>query len=180
LSPRPVWRRTFLSSAHFLFLKFGGNFIKKVISLAIALVLCLSIFAGCGAKEVNLADLMDKMNSEYSVDATKYETKDDMYKYYNINADDIKQFAAEVGKSDTDSENTEVVLVEATDSDAASRVETALTNRYNSIFQQNASYSAEDLDMVKNCKVTKDGNFVTMIIGEKASDMLKMFNDSIK
>ena len=54
---------------------------------------------------------MDKMNSEYSVDATKYETKDDMYKYYNINADDIKQFAAEVGKSDTDSENTEVVLV---------------------------------------------------------------------
>ena len=97
-----------------------------------------------------------------------------------INADDIKQFAAEVGKSDTDSENTEVVLVEATDSDAASRVETALTNRYNSIFQQNASYSAEDLDMVKNCKVTKDGNFVTMIIGEKASDMLKMFNDSIK
>ena len=97
-----------------------------------------------------------------------------------INADDIKQFAAEVGKSDTDSENTEVVLVEATDSDAASRVETALTNRYNSIFQQNASYSAEKLDMVKNCKVTKDGNFVTMIIGEKASDMLKMFNDSIK
>ena len=63
---------------------------KKVISLAVALVLCLSIFAGCGAKEVNLADLMDKMNSEYSVDATKYETKDDMYKYYNINADDIK------------------------------------------------------------------------------------------
>lgn len=112
---------------------------KKVISLAVALVLCLSIFAGCGAKEVNLADLMDKMNSEYSVDATKYETKDDMYKYYNINADDIKQFAAEVGKSDTDSKNTEVVLVEATDSDAASRVETALTNRYNSIFQQNAS-----------------------------------------
>ena len=123
---------------------------KKVISLAVALVLCLSIFAGCGAKEVNLADLMDKMNSEYSVDATKYETKDDMYKYYTL------------------------------DSDAASRVETALTNRYNSIFQQNASYSAEELDMVKNCKVTKDGNFVTMIIGEKASDMLTMFNDSIK
>ena len=74
----------------------------------------------------------------------------------------------------------EALLVEATDSDAASRVETALTNRYNSIFQQNASYSAEELDMVKNCKVTKDGNFVTMIIGEKASDMLTMFNDSIK
>lgn len=31
---------------------------KKVISLAVALVLCLSIFAGCGAKEVNLADLI--------------------------------------------------------------------------------------------------------------------------
>ena len=128
---------------------------KKVISIAVALVLCLSIFAGCGAKEVNLADLMDKMNSEYSVDATKNETKDDMYKYYNINADDIKQFAAEVGKSDTDSKNTEVVLVEATDSDAASRVETALTNRYNSIFQQNASYSAAELDMVKIVRLQK-------------------------
>ena len=153
---------------------------KKVISFAAVLILCLSIFAGCGAKDVNLGDVLDKTNTEYSVDATKYETKEDMYKYYNINADDIKQFAAEVGKSDTDSKNTEVVLVEAADSDAASRVETALTNRYNSIFQQNASYSAEELDMVKNCKVTKDGNFVTMIIGEKASDMLTMFNDSIK
>lgn len=153
---------------------------KKVISFAAVLILCLSILAGCGAKDVNLGDVLDKMNTEYSVDATKYETKEDMYKYYNINADDIKQFAAEVGKSDSDSKNTEIVLVEATDSDAASRVETALTNRYNSIFQQNASYSAEELDMVKNCKVTKDGNFVTMIIGEKASDMLAMFNDSIK
>lgn len=153
---------------------------KKVISLAAVLVLCLSFFAGCGAKEVNLGDVMDKINSEYSVDATKYETKDDMYKYYNINADDIKQFAAEVGKSDSASKNTEIVLVEASDSDAASRVETALTNRYNSIFQQNASYSAEELQMVKNCKVTKDGNFVTMIIGEKASDMLNTFNEAIK
>ncbi len=153
---------------------------KKVISIAVALILCLSIFAGCGAKEVNLADLMDKMNSEYSVDATKYKQRMICTNITISMPTIFKQFAAEVGKSDTDSKNTEVVLVEATDSDAASRVETALTNRYNSIFQQNASYSAEELDMVKNCKVTKDGNFVTMIIGEKASDMLKMFNDSIK
>ena len=37
---------------------------KKVISFAAVLILCLSIFAGCGAKDVNLGDVLDKMNSE--------------------------------------------------------------------------------------------------------------------
>jgi hypothetical protein len=66
-------------------------------------------------------------------------------------------------------------LVEAVDSNAADNVEAALLSYYNSVITQVGAYDAEMLEVIKQCKVTKDGNFVTMIISENASDMLEIF-----
>ena len=151
---------------------------KKVISLATVLVLCLAMFAGCGSKDVKLSEAMDKINNDYSLSLQTLSSTDDLSKYYNINADDVKQFAAEI-----DSNNdapVEIVLVEAVDSTAAGNIETALTTRYNSIVSQYSSYTPEKLDMVKDCKVTKDGNFVSLIVADNASDILDTYYSFIK
>lgn len=151
---------------------------KKVISLATALVLCLAIFVGCGAKEVNLSEVMDKINADSSLSLQTLESADDLNTYYSIETADVKQFAAEI-----DSNNNapvEIVLVEAVDSSAADRVESALTTRYNAIISQYSSYTPEKLDMVKACKVTKDGNFVSMIVADNASEMLNVYYEYVK
>ena len=151
---------------------------KKVISLATALVLFLAIFAGCGAKEVNLSEVMDKINADFSLSLQTLESADDLNTYYSIETADVKQFAAEI-----DSNNNapvEIVLVEAVDSSAADRVESALTTRYNAIISQYSSYTPEKLDMVKACKVTKDGNFVSMIVADNASEMLNVYYEYVK
>ncbi len=151
---------------------------KKVISLATTLVLCLAIFAGCGAKEVNLSEVMDKINADFSLSLQTLESADDLNTYYSIETADVKQFAAEI-----DSNNNapvEIVLVEAVDSSAADRVESALTTRYNAIISQYSSYTPEKLDMVKACKVTKDGNFVSMIVADNASEMLNVYYEYVK
>lgn len=151
---------------------------KKVFSIASALILCFAILTGCGAKEVNLTEVMDKLNSDFSLSLRVLESVDDLNTYYSIDTADVKQYAAEI-----DSNNdapVEIVLVEAVDADAATRVETALTTRYNAIVNQYSSYTPEKLDMVQACKVTKDDNYVTMIVADEAADMLNVYYDFFK
>lgn len=151
---------------------------KKVISFAVALVLSFTVLVGCSSANVNLSEVMDKINSEYSLSLQTLESADDLNKYYSINPADVKQFSAEI-----DSNNNapvEIILIEAVDSEAASRVETALTTRYNSIISQYASYTPDKLSMVEACKVTKDGNFVSMIVAENADGMLNIYYEYVK
>ena len=151
---------------------------KKVISIVSVFVLCLAVFAGCGAKEVKLSEVMDKINSDFSLSLQTLKSADELNTYYSIDTADVKQFAAEID-SNTNAP-VEIVLIEAVDADAASRVETALTTRYNAIYSQYSSYTPEQLDMVKACKVTKDGNFVSMIVADKGADMLSVFYSYVK
>ena len=151
---------------------------KKVFSIVAAFVLCLAIFTGCGAKEVKLSEVMDKINSDFSLSLQKLESADELNTYYSIDTADVKQFAAEIDPNNN--APVEIVLIEAVDADAASRVETALTTRYNAIYSQYSSYTPEQLDMVKACKVTKDGNFVSMIVADKGADMLNVFYNYVK
>ncbi|MGN0501730.1 MAG: DUF4358 domain-containing protein [Ruminococcus sp.] len=151
---------------------------KKVISIVSAFVLCLAIFAGCGAKEVKLSEAMDKINSDFSLSLQKLESADELNTYYSIDTADVKQFATEIDPYNN--APVEIVLIEAVDADAATRVESALTTRYNAIYSQYSSYTPEQLDMVKACKVTKDGNFVSMIVADKGSEMLDVFYSYVK
>lgn len=152
---------------------------KRIIAFVLAAVMMVAVFAGCGGtKEADLSAVMTEINTQYNLSLTTIDTADKLTKYYSINADDVKQFAAETNQDNNAA--IEIVLVEAVDADAATRVEGALTNRYNSIVQQYSAYTPEKLDMAKACKVTKDGNFVSMIIADDAAGMLSIYDSSIK
>lgn len=151
---------------------------KKIITVAVAMVMCLSLLAGCGSKDVNLSDVMTKLNSDYSLSLVTLSSVDELDTYYGIKSEDVKQFAAEIDS--TNDAPKEIVLIEASDADAASRVEDALTSRLNSIMATYNSYSPDQVDMVKACKVTKDGNFVSLIVADKAPDMLNLYYEYVK
>lgn len=151
---------------------------KRIFAVAVALVLCLSLLAGCGSKDVNLNDVMTKLNSDYSLSLQTLSSVDELNTYYSISTDDVKQFAAEIDS--TNDAPKEIILIEATDADAATRVEEALTTRLNSIMATYNSYSPDQVDMVKACKVTKDGNFVSLIVADKAPDMLNVYYEYVK
>ena len=146
---------------------------KKVISFATIIFMCISMLTGGGASDVKLEEVMD-----FSLSLTQLESADELKTYYSISPDDVKQFAAEI-----DSNNNapvEIVMIEAVDSTAADNIEQALTTRYNSIYSQYSSYSTDRLDVVRNSKVTKDGNFVSMIVAEKSSEMLEVYYQYVK
>lgn len=151
---------------------------KKVLSVITIFSLCFALLTGCGTKSVNLSEVMDKINSDFRLSLKTLDDSEKLNQYYSIETEDVKQFAAEI-----DSNNdapVEIVLVEAVDSAAADRIESALTTRYNAIISQYSSYTPEKLSAVQACKVTKDGNYVTMIVAENGPDMLEIFYDYLK
>ena len=160
-----------------LYCKGEINYMKRIIALVIAAIMSVSVLAGCGGG-ADLNKVMTDINSSYSLNLKSLESKDDLSKYYSIDPEGVKQFAAEI-----DSNNNapvEIILVEATDADAASEIEKALAARYNSIVSQYASYTPEKLDSVKKCKVTKDGTFVSLLVADNAEEILQKYQESIK
>ena len=151
---------------------------KKICSLFTAFILCFVLLSGCSSTNVELSKVMSDINSKYSLELKELTSTDELQKYYSIDPADVKQFAAEIN-SDSNS-RVEIVLVEAVDSSAADRVNEALTTTYNSIVSQYAGYNQEKLPLVEACKVTQDGNFVSMIVADNGPEILETYYGYIK
>lgn len=164
---------------------------KRIIALVLAAFMATAVFAGCGSSEskadtsssasasVDLNAVLDKINSENGLSLEKVTEVKKVKNYYQTDEADIKQFAVEMDKSNPNAP-VEIVLIEAVDADAAGRVEAALQKTYDDVLSTYTSYTPEKVNMVKACKVTKDGNFVSLIIADNAEAMVKTFQDSIK
>ncbi len=131
--------------------------------------------ASTAAKEINLSEVISTINSSSPNQMELIEGVDDLNKYYSISKEDVKSFGAEIDKSGID----EVVIVEAVDADAAARIQAKLQQRYNSKKQLGASYSPEDLQIIKNCSVKTNGNIVSMIISSNAGAMEEVLNSAV-
>lgn len=154
---------------------------KKLIASLFSALIIVTYFVGCTTGEADLSAVLNDINSTFSDSTENLAQLSDVSElntYYEINVDDVKQFAAEINK-DASTAPIEIVLVEAVDSTAAESVKTLLERRYNAIYGLYSSYSAEQFDMVKDCGVTQSGNFITMIVAEDYSEMIKIVNEAI-
>lgn len=151
---------------------------KRIIAILLAVVMVFALAACNGdngassTANVNLTDVINKINSDYQNNMTAIADASQLSTYYEIKSEDVKSFAAEIDRSGID----EVVLVEATDSDAVSRVQQCLNNRYQSKVQQGASYSPEELNIIKSCSVKTNGNYVSLIVSKDAQGMETIYN----
>ncbi len=149
----------------------------------ISAILCVLLFCftGCGSlpqKDINLFEVLNSINFKFSIsedEMMRIETADDLELYYNIAPDDVKQFAAETTVNSA-TDITEIILVEAVDSEAAQRVYDALQIRYNSQRDLCASYSAELLAIVNECSVTQNGNYVILIMSSEFDGITEWYN----
>ncbi len=155
---------------------------KRIITATMAALILVMAFAGCGAKNADLKSVLSDINSKYA-DATaglkELTEVEDLDKYYAISVDDVKQFAAEINP-DTSTAPVEIVLVEAVDKTASDNVKNALDARYQSIYSLYSSYSADQVELVKKCKVTQSGNYVTMVVASDYDGIMETVNAAIK
>ena len=154
---------------------------KKTVSLLFACIFIACALCACGGKTADLNAVLKEINTKYPSQTAMKELTDvsELKKYYSIDEADVNQFAAEI-TSDSSAAPVEIVLVEAKDTAAADKVKTQLDRRFDTIYSQYASYSADQLAVIEVCKVEKQGSYVTMVVSENYSGIMEIVNAAIK
>lgn len=148
---------------------------KKIGLCLLSLLLSICMLTACGTADVDLSVVFDDINTQFSItDLTVIEDADKLNRYYMIEPESVKQFAAEF--SAESSVFTEIVLVEAVDADSASEIATLLNNHYQSRLSEAKSYNPESVQMLESCSVEQNGNYVSLIIAENAQDIESVYN----
>lgn len=151
---------------------------KKLIAFTMMLVMALSL-AACSqsgdnsGKTADLPKVLETMKSEVGFSDVIELDERGLKSNYGIEAEDVKQYAALVDASGIKCE--EVVLIEATDADAAKRVKEQLDKRFDSKLAQNKDYLPEQYAIIKKCSVEQSGNYVSMIVGEQHEKLTEIY-----
>ena len=157
---------------------------KRVFSIAMILALALCIFAGCSssddnsAADVKLSDVLSSVNEKYP-DAVKGLTElkaaSDLTRYYEIEEDEVEDFAAEIN-TDSSKAALEIVIVKT---DKPEGVKQKLDIRYQAILSQYASYSADQLKMAKDGGVEATGDYVYHVVAEDSKGIMDIIKDKL-
>ena len=152
---------------------------KRILAIILAAVMMTAVLCACGAKEVDLNDVMTSVNAQLSADGLKtIEDTDGLNRYYMIGADDVKQFAAEL--STTAKQYTEVILIEAKDANAASNIMTQLNAHLSTQLNTAKSYDADQVAMIESCSVKQNGNYVYLVVSDKAAEINGVIEAALK
>lgn len=148
---------------------------KKLGICLLSILLSLCILSACGTAQVDLKTVFDEINSQFGIsDLTVIEDASKLNRYYMIEEDSVKQFAAEF--SAESSVFTEIVLIEAVDDASAGEIATLLNNHYQSRLSEAKSYNPESVAMLENCSVEQNGAYVSLIIDEKAAEIKAVYD----
>ena len=152
---------------------------KKLSALILALLLMM--LAGCGAKTDKSADLDAVKNSlaaQYDLSDMMELDENDLMELYGIDQADVKQFVALIAKTSLSSD--EIVLIEATGSEAASRVQEKLSNRFQSKLNESKDYLPDEYAKISACSVDAAGCYVSMIVSGDAAAMTEIYKSAFK
>lgn len=150
--------------------------------MCVVLMLCALVLCSCAqqpAKEVNLGDVMNEMMKYTLVQDGMLElTQDDLLELYGIQSADVKQFAAQMCLNSLQAD--EIILVEAVDAQAAKRVQECLEARYQTKLNETRNYQPEEFAKIEKCKVTVNGNLVSLIVVSDASGAMAVYEKAVK
>lgn len=145
---------------------------KKIVLI---LTMCLLVVSGCSSKndetkDVKLKDLMNTILNEASYELPGTMEIDDatLSSVYNMDAADVEQYAIAFPMINVQA--TEIIMVEAKDG-KLDTVKKALDSRMKTVEETWAQYLPEQLELVKNRKTIEKGNYVIIIIADKADEI---------
>lgn len=151
---------------------------KKLYALIAALCLVAGLSA-CGPKEkavdFHVQDAMDAMLAAAPIDDPLTLEEGDMLDFFGIGADAMAEFSAVTCSNGISAQ--EIVLVKAADEEKAAQVETSLQNRLDSRKSEADGYQPKELAILEQCRVRRDGLYVSLIISPEAEQLTGIYQD---
>lgn len=169
---------------------------KRMVALCLAALMLTALLAACGdngkqdetdaakVKSVSLTELLSTINAEMGISESTIEglniitTESELFRKYGVHEKLIKQFAAERTSSKND--YMELVMIEAIDEDAVTQIVNQLNSRLDAQRNTAKSYNPEAVELLENCKITTNGNFIYLVISEKQKEIEKMIEEALQ
>ena len=158
---------------------------KKRILLA-GIITCFTLIAtGCSSsknepatKDVDLSEVYTKIteNSNLSEDMSEI-SESELTSLYGIDMDEVKQYAGSITMVSTSSD--EIIMLEATDSNAAADLKEKVDNRYEAQLNEMRDYLPDEFEKINACSVYSEGNYVAMFISNDSTTMTEIFTEAI-
>ncbi|WP_407385278.1 DUF4358 domain-containing protein [Ruminococcus sp.] len=151
---------------------------KRFIGAMALITVCALLFCACGSTAKPLSEIFSGIKTTYHVtDLVEFSDASDLNRFYGIKAEDVKEFAGGINNSGVDME--EIVMVLATDDDAAKRIATSLNNRRDSKLNETKNYNPEQYAIVEKSSVGTDGKYVSLFISRNSTEMETAFKKGI-
>lgn len=157
---------------------------KKVLatlSLLLALALCLTACGG-GSKDsgasapADLQAVLSEFKLGEEMMSLSLSDLNDVY-FLGLDEADVKQCVGAVHTSGINCD--EIILIEATNADAAGRVKAALETHFQAQKDAMENYIPEEFAIMQQCSVTQKGNYVSMIVSPNAKEYTEIYNKAI-
>lgn len=152
---------------------------KMIAAAAVMLAVCL-LFCSCAQNQnaKPLTEIFDSVKSEIGVsEMLEFSAAAELNRFYGIEEADVAEFAGGVNSSGVNQE--EIVLVKASDADAASRIAEALRNRLNAKLNETKNYNPEQYAILETCSVDTDDLYVSMILSQNAAAIKEIYRTGI-
>jgi hypothetical protein len=94
--------------------------------------------------------------------------------FYNINKADVANFVAFVS-ADSMSKD-EIILIEAFTESEANAIRDRLNEHYDGLLSETKEYLPDEYEIIKDCKVVKDGIYIRLFISKNADKMEDIYN----
>ena len=159
---------------------------KKRILFA-GIIACFTLIAaGCSsssnnepaANDVDLNDVYTKITETVTLPDDMSEiSESELTSLYGIDMDEVKQYAGAITMTSVSSD--EIIMLEATDSNAAADLKEKVDNRYEAKLNEMRDYLPDEFEKISACSVYSEGNYVAMFISDDSATMTEIFTEAI-
>lgn len=133
-----------------------------------------NITSSSDVKTVSVMDIMNEIeNKGYLPENPVKLTKNDLLDYYGIEPSDVKDCAVVQNPSGYQDE---IIIIETVDENSKITVKNILEDQINYKRDQMKNYDAEMYDILSDCHVEMNGNYVALFISAEREAISTIFN----
>ena len=150
---------------------------KRMITVLFVVLTVSALFCACKNKgeEKRLANVYSSIREQVHLsDMNDFQDVASLERYYGITAEEVVDFAGGINYSGVDQE--EIVMVQASNEQAAEHIQTTLDNRRQSKYNENKNYHPDQVGMINRSRVDRNGMYISLFLSDNADQIREIYN----
>ena len=145
-----------------------------LLSLILSISLCSCNVALVPDEQPLVKEIVSEIQKQCELPIMEEVSEYQLGHFYNIDKTDVAYFSALVS---TDSmSKDEIILIEALTESEANAIRDRLNEHYDNLLSETKEYLPDEYEIIRNCKVVKDGIYIRLFISKDADKMENIYN----